>query len=223
MGGTVAELHGRELPLERRSVWVMAPTTATLVLGSAQGDDLVDRGAAAAAGWDVARRRSGGGLVALDPPEVVWVDVVVPRGDPLWSEDVGEAFGWLGDAWGRALASMGIAAVVHHGATEAPAEGRVVCFAGVGRGELTVDGAKLVGLSQRRTRVGARFQCLLHRRWRPERWWPLVTAPDDGPLRRSMEQRVRRDVVSLADLGHADPAAADLVVAGFVSELLQLG
>ncbi len=40
----------------------------------------------------------------------------------------------------------------------------LVCFAGLGPGEVTVDGRKLVGISQRRTRAGARFQCAVYSR-----------------------------------------------------------
>jgi hypothetical protein len=45
---------------------------------------------------------------------------------------------------------------------------RHVCFAGIGPGEVLDGQAKLVGVSQRRTRRHARFQCALHRRWQPE-------------------------------------------------------
>jgi hypothetical protein len=41
-----------------------------------------------------------------------------------------------------------------------------VCFAGLGPGEVvTPTGAKVVGLSQRRTRHGARLQSVVHRRF----------------------------------------------------------
>jgi lipoate-protein ligase A len=41
-----------------------------------------------------------------------------------------------------------------------------VCFAGVGPGEvLADDGAKLVGISQRRTRNWALFQCAVPLKW----------------------------------------------------------
>jgi lipoate-protein ligase A len=39
----------------------------------------------------------------------------------------------------------------------------LVCFAGLGPGELSLDGRKLVGLSQRRTRNGIRIQGSLYR------------------------------------------------------------
>jgi hypothetical protein len=45
-----------------------------------------------------------------------------------------------------------------------------VCFAGVAPGEvLDPSRAKLVGISQRRSRAGARFQCVVHHRFDAER------------------------------------------------------
>jgi lipoate-protein ligase A len=41
----------------------------------------------------------------------------------------------------------------------------LVCFAGLGPGEVTVDGLKVVGISQRRTRDAARFQCVAYETW----------------------------------------------------------
>jgi lipoate---protein ligase len=38
----------------------------------------------------------------------------------------------------------------------------LVCFAGIGPGEVMLDGRKLVGLSQRRTRDGVRIQGTLY-------------------------------------------------------------
>jgi hypothetical protein len=45
---------------------------------------------------------------------------------------------------------------------------RLVCFAGLGPGELTDEqGRKVVGMSQRRTAGVARFQCAVLARWEP--------------------------------------------------------
>ena len=112
VGGTVADLHHRDLPLDRRGIWVMEATTPTLVLGSAQSDDTIDAESARQAGWAWTRRRTGGGLVALDPARVVWIDVVVPVDDPLWQADVGTAFAWLGDAWASAALYVAVLAVL---------------------------------------------------------------------------------------------------------------
>ena len=165
------ELHERPLPAPAtRQVWICEPTAPALVLGTAQADDVVDREACRAAGVAVVRRHSGGGAVLVAPGEQLWVDVVLPAGDPLWEADVGRAFLWLGRAWAAALAEVGWSGAVHEGGLRSTAWSALVCFAGVGTGEVVAvgDGAKLVGLSQRRTRAAARFQCTVLRRWAPE-------------------------------------------------------
>ena len=50
---------------------------------------------------------------------------------------------------------------------------------GVGDGSKTPTGpaAKLVGVSQRRTRAGARFQCMVHHRWAPAVLLELLRDP----------------------------------------------
>ena len=44
---------------------------------------------------------------------------------------------------------------------------RRICFAGVGGGEVMLGDRKVVGISQRRVRAGARFQCAYYQQWRP--------------------------------------------------------
>jgi lipoate-protein ligase A len=166
--GTAAELHGRPFDAGAgRRVEVLETTSPALVLGSTQSDGVVDLDAARATGTDVVRRRSGGGAVLLRPGRDTWVDVTIGRGDPLWDDDVAVAFHWLGHAWARAARTLGVAPAVHTGPPLETAWSRRVCFAGVGAGEVVLGGRKLVGISQRRTRDGARFQCLLLRAWDP--------------------------------------------------------
>jgi lipoate-protein ligase A len=167
--GSAAAFHGRALddPL-RRAVHVFEVERPALVLGSAQPDDVVDRAACEAAGVEVVRRRSGGGAVLVEPRGVVWVDVEVPRGDPLWHDDVGHATWWLGECWAEALHDLGITAAltVHRGGLVRTEWSDLVCFAGLGPGEVTdATGAKLLGIAQRRTRAGARMQCAVPLRW----------------------------------------------------------
>src|SRR5439155_24079484 len=123
---------------------------------------------------EVVRRRSGGGAVLVGPGEVVWADVLVPAGDPLWEEDVGIAFHWLGAVWVRALASLGMGTDWHRGAMVCTAWCRQVCFAGLGPGEVTTGGQKVVGIAQRRTRAGSLFQCAALLRWDPQRMVNLL-------------------------------------------------
>jgi lipoate-protein ligase A len=161
--GTVAELHQRDpAPADGRIVEIMRPTAPALVLGSAQRDDVVDGAAVAGRGLAVARRRSGGGAVLVEPDGCCWLDLVVPRGDVLWDDDVVRSFGWVGATWAAALRSLGFDAAVVPAPRPADGASRLVCFAGVGAGEVLVGGRKAIGLSQRRTRGHARYQCLAY-------------------------------------------------------------
>lgn len=210
--GSAADLHARpfEAP-SRLVVHVLDVDRPALVLGSAQPDDVVDRDRARAAGVEVVRRRSGGGAVLLEPGGTVWVDVELPRDDDRWVDDVGRAAWWVGEAWTAALGDLGVPdPAVHRGGLERRRWGDLVCFAGLGPGEVTSRGAKVVGLSQRRTRAGARFQCAVPRSWVPERLATLL-ALDDGDRRRLVED--------LAGAVRAVDVTADAVVDAFVAHL----
>jgi lipoate-protein ligase A len=166
--GDVAEFHARALPADARRATFFRAESATLVLGSSQRLESVDSHAAARQGIDVVRRRSGGGGVLLLPGEFVWFDLVIPATDPLWSDDIGRSMWWVGELWRAALATFEPLATVHRGPMLRTQWSPDVCFAGIGPGEVLRAGAKLVGISQRRTRQAARFQTMIHLRWRPD-------------------------------------------------------
>ena len=180
--GRPADLHARPLPdpLER-TVWVADATVPTLVLGSGPPVDLADLAACERAGVAVTRRRSGGGAVLVEPGRVLWLDVLLPAGDPLWLDDVARAFLWLGEVWRDSLAVLGVTARVHEGGLCTTTWSRLVCFGGLGTGEVVDEaGVKLVGLSQRRTRAGARFQCAALSEWAPAPLLDLLAlSPED--------------------------------------------
>jgi lipoate---protein ligase len=205
--GTAADFHQRELPdPAHRAVWVFEVHQPALVLGSTQSDEVVDAAACERAGVDVVRRRSGGGAVYLAPGEVTWIDVIVPGGDDLWSDDVGQSMWWLGDVWTAALGDLGVDdAQVHRGGLVTTEWSKLICFAGLGPGEVTVGGRKLVGISQRRTRSAARFQCAVYRHWRPEAVVALLVG----------DHQVLAD---LPDVATADGSVAD-VAAAFIGRL----
>jgi lipoate-protein ligase A len=146
-----------------RKVRIFAPTAPAVVLGSTQRDDIVDTAFVAARGLEVARRRSGGGAVLVDE-SVVWVDFVIARDDPLWDDDIARSMQWLGRLWSSALEGIGVTSRVHEGPPVVSALARALCFCGIGHGEVVVDGRKAIGISQRRTREGARFQTMVHTR-----------------------------------------------------------
>jgi lipoate-protein ligase A len=177
--GSAAAFHGREIPdpLEP-TVWWFEVASAALVLGSSQPIEHIDLAACAARGIDVVRRRSGGGAVLLQPGDVTWVDVLIPRGHAQWSDDVGMSAWWLGECWRSALETLGLTNThVHQGLMVRTPWSDRVCFAGTGGGEVMRGSAKVVGISQRRTRLGARFQCAVYHAWRPEAHSGLFSPP----------------------------------------------
>lgn len=163
--GTVADLHALDPfagpdPVEP-AVWWCRPTDDAIVLGSRQGADLLDERACARAGLAIVRRRSGGGAVVIRRSSLVWIDVVVPPGSA--PDDVRGSMVWLGEAWRDVLRSHSVRPlVVHRGGLSCSQWSDLVCFSGIGPGEVLVDGDKLVGLSQRRTRRGIRIQSLVY-------------------------------------------------------------
>lgn len=202
--GTAGDFHARDLD-PGRGVWWCDVETPALILGSTQSIDDVDTTTAAALGLDIVRRRSGGGAVYVHPTESVWIDVTISKDDPLWVDDVTESMLWLGDAFVRAVAPW-VDARVHRGAFDAGTDGRAVCFSSTSPGEVFVDDAKLVGISQRRGRYGARLQCVVYRKWLTEDWTPALAS-------KSTRDRVQELSVATLD------AAPDDVVAALVTAL----
>ena len=208
--GTVAELHGLETP-SRRAVWCCHPTDAAVVLGSAQPD--VDPASADRLGLGVVRRRSGGGAVLVRPGALAWIDIVIPADDDRWDDDVGRAAWWLGEVWARALAGLGSDATVHRGPLDLARWGRQICFAGLGPGEVAdASGAKLVGVSQRRTRSAARFQTAALLAWDPEPLLELVVSPADrAAARDDLDGRVATIAASVSEVEDRFVSALDEV------------
>ncbi len=182
--GSVEDLHHLPDPESlSRTVRVLEPTRPAIVLGSSQSESIVDHPAAASHGFDIVRRRSGGGAVLVIPGEQVWLDLLIPAADPLWNDDIVKAAGWVGAAWAEALSTVGVdGAAVHSGRLVTTRWSSLVCFAGLGPGEVTVGGMKVMGLSQRRGRHWTRIQSAVHLRWRPD---ALLGCLDMSPERRS--------------------------------------
>ena len=175
--GSVGYLHGLD-PFDAvhgaahrsgsgQQVWWCDATDAALVLGSRQSIGLVDQAALTAAGLGIVRRRSGGGAVIVRPDVATWVDVVMPHG--IAPDDIRGSMVWIGERWMAAVAPLladGSGArelEVHRGGMVVTAWSDLVCFAGLGPGEVLLGGRKLVGLSQRRSRRGLRIQGMVYR------------------------------------------------------------
>ncbi len=203
--------HARELPdAPTPQVWWNRLTEPALVLGSTQrAEKVVDDAACVAAGVDVVRRRSGGGAVLLIPDEVVWFDVIVPTAAVArLSDDVHAPMLWLGERLEHVLAPLvvGKATVKGPGMVSTPWSS-LICFDGFGPGEVLVDGHKLVGISQRRTRAAARLQCCWYRRYQPEQ------------LIRLLDAAMQPDVADLATVATLDTVDQRSVLSDFARSL----
>jgi lipoate---protein ligase len=197
LSGDPGAFHARDLPTEHRVATFFRAHAPALVLGSSQRDDSVDSASAARQGIEIVRRRSGGGGVLLLPDEFVWLDLEIPATDGLWSDDVGRSMWWVGELWAAALADVEPLAVVYQGRLRRTRWSGDVCFAGTGPGEVMVGSAKLVGISQRRTRLAARFQTMVHLRWRPDVVASLVAG---GPAVEELAPLVQTCATPAADI-----------------------
>ncbi len=182
--GSAVDFHARAIPgVPSRQVWAFHVDRPAIALGSAQPVAHLDEAACAQDGVEILRRRSGGGAVLLIPDEIVWIDVILPAGDELWHDDISRAGWWLAEVWAATCTGLlgGVPVEVHRAGMVTGAWSTHVCFAGLGPGEVTVDGQKLVGVSQRRTRFAARFQTAVHRRWNASRTCGLLSDPSIDP------------------------------------------
>jgi len=214
--GSATEFHQRDLPFsEGIEIWVLNVTSPALVLGSRQDAEILNPVGVRAGGYEVVRRRSGGTLVHLIPGEVLWLDVVVPASDRRFLADLRASMIWMGEQWATVLHSVSSEAAsttpvagepprnisVYAGPVQSSPWADLLCFGGLGPGEVTVDGAKLVGISQRRSRLGARFQMAIHKRFEiadvADVWAVPLPATQDLPAVATLD---RCGVISDRDL-----------------------
>jgi hypothetical protein len=166
-------------------------------------------------------------MVFLSPGKQMWLDVVIPKDDRLWIDDVGRAAWWLGDVWLAAIESFATArkinAHVHRQDLVRGKYGDRVCFSGAGPGEvMTLDDAdnpaKIVGISQRRTRDLARFQCTMYLQWEPalsQQFGQLLSDPDAARV--EMRSNLEHSVMPLSQI--ASGLSASDMLAAFMAQI----
>jgi len=107
-------------------------------------------------GLDVVRRMTGG--TAVLNRDVLGFSLIVPAADVSWAFPVVESYRGVGEALLAAVARLGVTGATLSRHRSGAKVRSPVCFELPSAYELLVDGRKLVGLAQRRTRHGT----LLH-------------------------------------------------------------
>ena len=193
--------------------WYRATDTA-VVLGRGQRRELLG-----ATDLPVVGRFSGGGAVLMDPG-LLCLDVLIPAGHPWLGGELGRLFEVVGTAWAQALDALGVADVaVYMGAAQRRVRGTpreqlvaAICYAALGRGEVTAGGRKLVGLAQRRRRPGALVQCGLLQTWDPRPLLRALRSPED-------DAEILAAATGLDDLLASPPSDQEIMAA--VEQALQ--
>jgi lipoate-protein ligase A len=182
-----------------RVVAVRRNSGAAMVIGSNQQAHLFSSAALTAAGVAVIRRRSGGGAVLVGPSDPIWVDLWIPSADTLFDSDVRRSAYWVGRSWAAALADLGASSLeVHQGPIVRAPWSDVVCFAGVGPGEVLAAGRKVVGVAQWRCRQGSLFHSAAYRRWDPASLAELVGVR--AAHGEAMTSQLRRAAIGVEEL-----------------------
>lgn len=101
---------------------------------------------------EVVARRAGGGAV-LAGPWMLSASVLLPPEHALARGGIGPGYEWLGTHIAAVLQALGLPAQPAPHKRDAGALGWA-CFAGVSPWEVLLDGRKIVGLAQRRSRTG---------------------------------------------------------------------
>jgi lipoate-protein ligase A len=196
----LVQMEARAAPVLR---WYVMGTPA-VVLGVGQKLSTFDLAACAAGGVALHRRASGGTAVRVEP-DLLLLDIALPRAHPLHRRDVTESYRWLGELWVALLAGMGLPArllPVAEARADKQALDRLTqqaCYGGRSPYEVLVAERKVIGLAQVRRRGGAVLQAGVYWRWQPERLVDLLalTATERAALTGQLAERV----AGLADLG----------------------
>jgi lipoate-protein ligase A len=155
------ELHSYDdiRSLREPTALVCAVSQTTVVLGSTQADDIVASSPERPAAYR--RRRGGGGAVLLQPDDL-WIDWWIPASDTRYRSDLADQSLLAGQWWVEALAHFSEQPFrVHVGAMVLDERFKLICFAGLAQGEVTLRGKKVVGVTQWRVREGALVSTLL--------------------------------------------------------------
>jgi lipoate-protein ligase A len=178
---------------------------STMLLGTGQTANAVDREACERFGVPLLRRMSGGTAVVHDE-YTLSLQITLPAGHPLISDDIHRNFLWFSEFIIAALERLGIKAtwmsLEQSRAEVAPPGLEAACYSTLAPYEIAVDGRKLVGHGQiRRVRATA-MQAMVYRVFDPTRTVRLLRR--DGRTIDELEQNLVKRVTDLRSAARRD-------------------
>jgi lipoate-protein ligase A len=187
-----------------------------------RADDVLDADACRDAGVDIVRRPTGGRAV-LHWEEITYA-IVGATDDPRFGTELAATHARIGACLAAGLRTLGVEAALSRPARDPERRLlRAPCFVSPGRAELLVDGRKLLGSAQRRTRTSFLQHGSLLVGTAHERLADLQRDTRRDPaLATALRTRLRRETITLSELlgrTPAFPALAAALVRGFAAEL----
>lgn len=114
-------------------------------------DGLIDEQRAAALGWEVVERPTGGGIVFHNEAEVTY-SLVTDLDNPLFPKGLVPSYKRISEAIVCGLKKIGLKASISSSHTHRPSSLSSLCFSYPAEYEIVVDGEKIVGSAQKRGR-----------------------------------------------------------------------
>jgi lipoate-protein ligase A len=171
-----------------------------LTLGHAQKiDEEINMELAAALGWDVVKRPTGGGIVFHNEAEVAY-SLVMDKDDPKLPKGLVPSYKKISEALVIALKSYEVQAEIHN--SSLGIHNSSLCFSYPAEYEVVVDGRKIVGSAQKRGR-----KALLQQ-------GSIFVSPTPVPaLEILKKERVPLNAISLEELISRVPSYDELLAA----------
>ncbi|MFA5114351.1 MAG: lipoate--protein ligase family protein [Candidatus Margulisiibacteriota bacterium] len=161
---------------------------------------------AAALGWDVVKRPTGGGIVFHNEAEVTY-SLVMDKDDPQLPKGLVPAYKKISEAVVSALKSLGANAEIKATRDPRPATRDALCFSYPAEYEVVAQGRKLVGSAQKRGRKALLQQGSI-----------FVSPTTSAALELLRNEHAPLNAISLAELMGRVPAfdeLSDALVKGF--------
>jgi lipoate-protein ligase A len=185
---------------------------STMLLGAGQPASAVDHEACDRLGIPLLRRMSGGTAVLHDE-QTISLQLTLPAGHPLVSDDIHRNFRWFSEFLMAALERLGIEAswmpLDRARAAQAPPGLEGACYSTLAPYEIAVAGRKLIGHGQMRRVRATALQAMVYGLFDPSQTVRLLS--DSGRSEQELEHDLAERVTDLRSAAGRDIATDEYV------------